>query len=122
MYEAFAAMHQSRGRLRRPDDVFAFLLRDVVFRARVLMSPEAGQLLRMPDGQEASVLNAVLSLPASQREALVLRYHGQLSDEQAAAAMGVAPAELRSHLSSGMAALRTALSSGITSPDITESQ
>jgi DNA-directed RNA polymerase specialized sigma24 family protein len=109
MYEAFANMYQARGRVRRADDVFAFLLRDVVYRARALMEAQAGQFLPVPGRPGPSVLDAVRALPRSQREALVLRYYGQLSDEQAAAAMGVQPAELRVHVARGMAALRASL-------------
>lgn len=114
MYEAFAAMYQARDRIRGHDDVFAFLLRDVVSRARVAMGARGSQLPHVPGSpvptsQEISVLDAVRALPGSQREALVLRYYGQLSDEEAAAAMGIEPAELRAHVTLGMATLRAYL-------------
>jgi DNA-directed RNA polymerase specialized sigma24 family protein len=134
MYEAFAAMYQARDRIRGHDDVFAFLLRDVVSRARMAMEARGSQFLhvsgspvsgspvpasRVPASRvpgspvsgrsEISVLDAVRALPGSQREALVLRYYGQLSDEEAAAAMGIEPAELRAHVALGMATLRVYL-------------
>lgn len=60
-------------------------------------------------GDNAAVIRAVRALPGDQREALVLRYYGQLSDEQAAAAMGVRPTVLRANVACGMAALRAIL-------------
>ncbi|HEX6448482.1 MAG TPA: sigma factor-like helix-turn-helix DNA-binding protein [Trebonia sp.] len=125
MYEAFAALDRGHIRARSSGDEFTFLLRAVVYRARrVRPSPDADTRINgakvvgagaaesampgtvMPD---AAVLTALRTLPAAQREALVLRYYGQLCDEQAAAAMGVRPAELRAYVTSGMAALRAAL-------------
>ena len=111
MYEAFAALQQGRGRLRRSDDVFMFLLRAVVHRARTFAVRVSGP--GPPDDPglpNDAVLDALRALPGPQREALVLRYYGQLPDEQAAGVMGVPPAELRANVSRGMAALRSALS------------
>jgi DNA-directed RNA polymerase specialized sigma24 family protein len=110
MYEAFAALQRGRCRLRRSDDVFMFLLRTVVRRARASAARVSGPGAHDPGLPNDAVLDALRALPGSQREALVLRYYGQLSDEQAAEAMGVPPTELRVNVSRGMAALRSALS------------
>ena len=125
MYEAFAALDRGHIRARRSGDEFTFLLRAVVYRARMARpSPDAdvridGARMVAPGPTEpampgtvvpeGAVLAALRGLPAAQREALVLRYYGQLSDEQAAAAMGIRPAELCAYVTSGMAALRAAL-------------
>jgi len=125
MYEAFAALDRAHIRTRRSGDEFTFLVRAVVCRARMARpSPEADTRIdgarvvapgttesAMPGAvmPEGAVLAALRGLPTAQREALVLRYYGQLSDEQAAAAMGVRPAELRAYVTDGMAALRAAL-------------
>ncbi|HEX6451009.1 MAG TPA: sigma factor-like helix-turn-helix DNA-binding protein [Trebonia sp.] len=125
MYEAFAALDRGHIRARRSGDEFAFLLHAVVYRARTArLSSDAdsridGARVVAPGSTESAmrgtvvpegaVLAALRGLPAAQREALVLRYYGQLSDEQAAAAMGVRPAELRTYVTGGMAALRAAL-------------
>jgi DNA-directed RNA polymerase specialized sigma24 family protein len=125
MYEAFAALDRGHIRARRSGDEFTFLLRAVVYRARTArLSSDAdaridGARVVAPGATESAmpgtvvpegaVLAALRGLPAAQREALVLRYYGQLPDEQAAAAMGVRPAELRAYVTDGMAALRAAL-------------
>ncbi len=55
---------------------------------------------------------ALRALPGRQRECLVLRYYGDLSEAQIAAAMGISPGAVKSHASRGMAALRAALEVG----------
>ena len=144
MYEAFAAVVRGRS-YPRGGDAFPFLLRAVVHRARTVDSasgpaetnenlPAAGGVAAraadIPAADigaadigaaeaalpQAAVLHALRSLPGPQREALVLRYYGQLSDEQAADAMGVRPAELRAHVARGMAALRAMLASAGSEP------
>lgn len=119
VYEAFAALDSGRSRPRRSDDAFMLLLRTVVHQARraVAAAPDcgapAGLSVSQPDTAvpESAVLGALQALPRRQREALVLRYYGQLSDEQAATAMGVRPGEMRANVARGMAGLRAALTS-----------
>ncbi|HEY1699298.1 MAG TPA: sigma factor-like helix-turn-helix DNA-binding protein [Trebonia sp.] len=60
---------------------------------------------------DAVVLDLLRALPGRQREALVLRYYGQFSDDEVAAAMGITRAELRANVVRGMAALQLALGS-----------
>lgn len=139
MYEAFAAVVRGRS-YPRGGDAFPFLLRAVVHRARTVASAsgraETTGILPVAGGSapgeadigaadlgaaeaalpQAAVLHALRSLPGPQREALVLRYYGQLSDEQAADAMGVRPPELRAHVARGMAALRAMLASAGSEP------
>jgi DNA-directed RNA polymerase specialized sigma24 family protein len=50
------------------------------------------------------VLTMLRSLPDRQREALVLRYYANLSEAEAAAAMGVTRAAVRRHTERGLAA------------------
>ena len=54
----------------------------------------------------AGVIPALQRLPGPQREALALRLYLDLQDDQIAAAMQVTQAAARSHLDSGLAALR----------------
>lgn len=103
VYEAFAAFDGRRSRPRRSDDVFMLLLRTVVRRAREIV-PEPHAVMT-----ESAMMGALHALPGRQREALVLRYYGQLSDEQAAAVMGVRPAGLRADVALGLASLRAVL-------------
>ena len=49
------------------------------------------------------------ALPERQRECLVLRYYGDLSEAEIADAIGISPGAVKSHASRGMAALRSAL-------------
>lgn len=111
MYEAFAALERGRSRPRHPDDAFAFLLRAVVHRARTAVPPPAAVATTDPAPGDDAVLSALRALPRPQREALVLRYYGQLSDEQAAAALDLHPAELIANVARGLSALRVALMS-----------
>jgi RNA polymerase sigma-70 factor (sigma-E family) len=52
-----------------------------------------------------AVLAAIRRLPARQREAVVLRYYLDMSEDQAARAMGVARGTVKSATSRGLAAL-----------------
>jgi len=135
MYQAFAALgeetprRKAAGRETNPGDALAFLVRTVVCLARAARARNpahrAGAEVSPPEGpspenppsastdisasNDIRVINAVRALPGAQCEALILRYYGQLSEEQAAAAMGVRTGTLRANIARGMAALRTVL-------------
>ncbi|MET8701056.1 SigE family RNA polymerase sigma factor [Kitasatospora sp. NPDC058032] len=117
------------GRVTRADEPYAYVRRIVVneharrFRRRV---PE--QLVTAvpertgPDGFErlddrAALLAALGTLPPGQRQAVVLRYWEDLSESQAAAAMGCSVGTVKSQASKGIAKLR-GLSSLITMTSI----
>jgi RNA polymerase sigma factor (sigma-70 family) len=51
------------------------------------------------------VVRALRSLPPRQREALVLRYYGDLPEAQVASAMGVSEGAVKRHLAGATAAL-----------------
>ena len=51
----------------------------------------------------------MLSLPPRQREALVLRYYGDLSEAQIALAMGISRGAVRSHTVRAIASLQAVL-------------
>jgi RNA polymerase sigma factor (sigma-70 family) len=55
------------------------------------------------------VVTALRALPARQREALVLRFYGDLSEAQIAAAMGISKGAVKSHTARAMTALRSVL-------------
>ncbi|MFC4535425.1 sigma-70 family RNA polymerase sigma factor [Sphaerisporangium dianthi] len=62
------------------------------------------------DGLErTAVIEALRNLPLRQREALVLRYYGDLSSTEIAKAMGISTGAVESHTARGMATLRKAL-------------
>jgi RNA polymerase sigma factor (sigma-70 family) len=52
---------------------------------------------------------ALGTLPARQREALVLRYYGDLSEAQIASTMGISRGAVKSHATRGMSSLRAVL-------------
>ena len=60
----------------------------------------------------APLLAALGSLPARQREVLVMRYYANLSEEQTAEAIGISRAAVRRHAARANAALRTLLDAG----------
>jgi RNA polymerase sigma factor (sigma-70 family) len=59
--------------------------------------------------ERSAVVAAVRTLPRRQREALVLRYYGNLSQSQVAAAMGTNEAAVRGHTARAMTALHGVL-------------
>jgi RNA polymerase sigma-70 factor (ECF subfamily) len=65
--------------------------------------PEDTAVLRM------TLAEALLALPRRQRDAVVLRYLADMTESDVAAALGVAPGTVKSHLHRAVASLRTAL-------------
>lgn len=122
--DSFVAMHASWGRLRDGDKALAYLRQCVVNRSRSVLrrrvvadkhmptpgpdepSAEHGALARL---ENERVMACLRQLPARQREALVLRYYGDLSEADIAAAMKVSKGAVKSHTSRGMAAMRKML-------------
>ena len=61
---------------------------------------------------------ALRSLPARQREAVVLKFYADWPDGQIAIAMGISPYALDGHLRRGISALQGASHTGITMPQL----
>ncbi|MGW4645342.1 SigE family RNA polymerase sigma factor [Kitasatospora sp. NPDC004289] len=107
-------------KVSRADDPYAYVRRILVneharrFRRRlserlVTSVPETAA----PDGygrldERAALLTALAALPPRQRQAVVLRYWEDLSEGQAALAMGCSVGTVKSQASKGIARLRTA--------------
>ena len=122
--DTFVAMHGGWTRLRDPDHALAYLRQAVVNRSRSVLrhrtvtgtnlppappdtpsAEHAGHgLLALPAARAA-----LRSLPPRQREAIVLRYYSDLSEEQIAAAMGISRGAVKSHTARGLASLRAAV-------------
>jgi RNA polymerase sigma-70 factor (sigma-E family) len=122
--DAFVAMHGSWRRLRDPDKAEAYLRQAVVNRSRSGLrrrkveakhAPKPG-----PDAPSAeygalgeldrsAVIDALRVLPRRQREVLVLRYYGDLTEAQIADTLGISNGAVKSHASRGMSALRSTL-------------
>jgi RNA polymerase sigma-70 factor (sigma-E family) len=122
--DSFAAMHAAWRRLGDSDKALAYLRHSVVNRSRSALrhrigiernAPDPGP--GMPGGEQgvlsplgnAAMVRALGSLPARQREALVLRYYGDLPEAQVAAAMGVSEPTVKRHVDGAIAALRVVL-------------
>jgi RNA polymerase sigma factor (sigma-70 family) len=129
--EAFADAH---GRWRTPpgrDAALRYLRRSLVRRSRTITQfqpasagraaglpaagreavlPAAGREAVLPAaGREAVLLAALRTLPARQREVLVLRYFADLTEAEIASVTGTRIAAIRSYATRGMSSLRAGL-------------
>ncbi len=122
--ESFIAMHGGWRRLRDSDKALWYLRQSVLNRSRSVLrhrvvvdrnapepppdmpSAEQGAIAEL---ERSAVVTALRTLPARQREALVLRYYGGLSEAQIASAMGISKGAVKSHTARGMSSLRVVL-------------
>jgi len=122
--DAFVAIHGAWRRLRDPDKALAYLRQSVVNKSRSVLRHRAVVEKYAPKGmpdapsaehgaigefERSAVIEALRALPSRQREALVLRYYGDLSEAEIAHAMGISKGAVKSHTARGMAALRSVL-------------
>lgn len=122
--DAFVAMHGAWRRLRNPDKALSYLRQSVVNRSRSVLRHRAVVEKYAPKGlpdapsaengaivelERSAVVKALGGLPRRQREALVLRYYGDLSEAEIAKTMGISRGAVKSHTARGMAALRSVL-------------
>lgn len=122
--DSFVALHDGLHRLRDGEKTLSYLRAAVVNRSRSVLrhrvvvdrnapkpapdmpSAEQGALALL---ERSSVIAALRSLPDRQREVVVLRFYGDLSEAQIAAVMGITRGAVKSHTSRAMAALRSVL-------------
>ncbi len=122
--DSFVAMHGAWRRLRDTDKALSYLRQSVVNRSRSVIrhrvvvdkntpkpppdmpSAEHGAIALL---ERSAVVSALRSLPERQREALVLRYYGDLSEAQIASVMGISRGAVKSHTARAMTALRSVL-------------
>jgi RNA polymerase sigma-70 factor (sigma-E family) len=122
--DSFIAVHAAWRGLREIDKGVHYLRRTVMNRSRSLLRHRAVVDKHMPAGepdmpsaehaaiarlQRTAVIAALRTLPTRQREALVLKYYLDLSEEQVAAAMQISQGAVKSHTARGKAALRSLL-------------
>jgi RNA polymerase sigma-70 factor (sigma-E family) len=122
--ESFIAVHAAWRGLRDMDKAVHYLRRSVLNRSRSVLrhravvdrhtpkhEPEmpSAEQAAMTRLQRSAVVSALRSLPDRQREALVLKFYLDLSEEQVAAAMNISAGAVKSHTSRGKAALRNVL-------------
>jgi RNA polymerase sigma-70 factor (sigma-E family) len=115
--EAFVRVYQAWARVEQPlvylratvlNVARSRMRRRLVARRRVEPVAPAGpavdeHLVLLDDQRD--VLTALRSLPARQRECLVLRYYLDLTESQIAATLGISNGSVKSHSSRGLAAL-----------------
>jgi RNA polymerase sigma-70 factor (sigma-E family) len=122
--DSFVALHAGLHRLRDSEKTLSYLRAAVVNRSRSVLrhrivvdrnapkpapdmpSAEHGALTLI---ERSSVVAALRSLPERQREVVVLRFYGDLSEAQIASAMGITRGAVKSHTSRAMSALRSVL-------------
>ena len=123
--DAYVKVHGSWRGLRDPDKAEAYLRTAVVnlsrsrLRRRQVVAKHQPEPLRdvaSRRGLRAAstraatpCCDALRQLPRRQREAVALRYYGDLTEAQTAAAMGCSVGAVKSHTSRAMAALRPLL-------------
>lgn len=122
--DSFVAMHGGWRRLRDSEKALSYLRQSVVNRSRSVLrhrvvvdrnapkpppdmpSAEHGAIALL---ERSAVIAALRTLPARQREALVLRFYGDMSEAQIAEAMEISKGAVKSHTARAMATLRTVL-------------
>jgi RNA polymerase sigma-70 factor (ECF subfamily) len=77
-------------------------------RAHARSGPSPAEARSVDVADAVAVQRALALLPPRQRQAVVLRYYGDLSLDGVAAAMGCRPGTVKAHLHQGLAALRAA--------------
>ena len=122
--DAFEAMHLAWRRLRDTEKALSYLRQAIVNKSRSVLRHR--RVVEMhppkpaPDEQSAehaaltlmersAVTSALRTLPARQREAVVLRYYGDFSEADIAKAMGISRGAVKSHTARAMAALKSIL-------------
>jgi RNA polymerase sigma-70 factor (sigma-E family) len=122
--DAFVGLYTRWTKLRDPDAALGYLRQAVVNGSRSALrrrgtAQRAEPVLRAVPGispdpagdvsARRDVLAALADLPERQREVLVLRYYGDLSEAEIAVALGVSRGAVKSYASRGAAALRPIL-------------
>jgi RNA polymerase sigma-70 factor (sigma-E family) len=122
--DAFVAMHGGWHRLRDNEKALAYLRQAVVNKSRSVLrhrqvvdrnapkpapdmpSAEHGAIALF---ERSAVIAALRTLPARQREALVLRFYADLPEAQIAETMRISRGAVKSHTARAMQALRAIL-------------
>jgi RNA polymerase sigma-70 factor (sigma-E family) len=120
--DAFAAMHSGWRRLCDSDKAVSYLRQSVVNRSRSVLRHRVGADRNAPEPprdmpyaehgaivllERSAVVAGLRALSPRQREALVLRYYGDMSDAQIASVMGISRGSVKTHTASAMRALRS---------------
>jgi RNA polymerase sigma-70 factor (sigma-E family) len=122
--DAFVAFHRKWGSISDPGAAHAYLRASVVNGSRSALrhrsveekyrqpgppTPAGPEELAVRSDTDARVLSALHTLPRRQREVLVLRYYGDLSEADIAQTLGLSRGAVKSHAHRGLASLKAAL-------------
>lgn len=119
--EAFAGLHRNWGGLRDAAAAIGYLRTAVVNGSRSVLrrrktardytpphvaNARSAESLAMLTAEHQAVVNALSQLPPRQREVLVLRYYGDLSEAEIAEAAGISRGTVKSTASRALEALQ----------------
>lgn len=122
--DSFVAVHEVWRRLPDADHALSYLRRAVVDRSRSAQrqhvtvdtiapgpapEPPAGHGGASIEAERSAFISALWTLPARQREVVVLRYFADLPPTQVASATGISPAAVRAHAARAISSLRAEL-------------
>jgi RNA polymerase sigma-70 factor (sigma-E family) len=122
--DAFVAVHAAWRRLPDADHALPHLRRSVIDRSRWALRDRAGVDQLAPatapaapsarreaniELERSAFVSALWTLPARQRELVVLRYFADLPETQIASATGISEATVRSHTAQALSSLRAEL-------------
>lgn len=122
--EAFTGLYRNWSRLRDSQAAVGYLRTAVVNGSRSVLrrrrtareyqpphqtNARSAESLAMLSSEHQAVVAALAELPRRQREVLVLRYYGDLSEAEIAEATGVSKGTVKSTASRGIAALQKIL-------------
>lgn len=120
--ESFIRVHSSRHRVREPEKMLAYLRQTVVNLSRSTLRRRLRGLRLLPkplpDAASAeegaydslerdALMRALRGLQRRQREVLVLRYFGDMTEAEVAATLGLSIGSVKAYGSRGILALRT---------------
>ncbi len=121
--DAFVGLYRRWHSLRDPERAAAYLRtatvngcrsalrrRGTAHRAEPLLAvAQTGPDLATGVAERRAVLDGLAGLPERQREVLVLRYYGDLTEAQIAETLGISPGAVKTHAARGLASLRPVL-------------
>jgi DNA-directed RNA polymerase specialized sigma24 family protein len=105
--DSFVAVHAAWRRRPDADQALSYLHRSVVNRSRSRFRPPGARVAY--EGERSAFISALWTLPARQREVMVLRYFADLPATQIAWATGISEGAVRAHTARAMSSMRAEL-------------
>jgi DNA-directed RNA polymerase specialized sigma24 family protein len=106
--DSFVAVHAAWRRLPDADHALSYLRRSVVDRSRSVLRQHV-VVDKLVEVERSAFISALWTLPARQREVVVLRYFAELPETQVASATGISPGAVKAHAERAMSSLRAEL-------------